>query len=72
MSRLNGDRSRFNRVRKARMHNRTRVRAVKKALENFAYFDADLIKQVEAQGKPVHVGESSKQQVDARVIPATK
>jgi len=33
MSRINGDRSRFNRVRKARMHNRTRIRAVKKALE---------------------------------------
>jgi hypothetical protein len=33
MSRINGDRSRFNRVRKARMHNRTRIRAIKKALE---------------------------------------
>jgi hypothetical protein len=33
MSQKNGDRSRFNRVRKARMHNRTRIRAIKKALE---------------------------------------
>jgi hypothetical protein len=42
------------------------------ALENFAYFDADLVRQVEAQGKPVHVAESSKLQVDVRVIPAAK
>ena len=42
------------------------------ALESFAYFDADLIKQVEAQGKLVHVAESSKLQVDVRVIPAAK
>jgi hypothetical protein len=40
------------------------------ALESFAYFDADLIKQVEAQGKPVHVSESSKLQIDVRAIPA--
>jgi hypothetical protein len=33
MSQKNGDRSRYNRVRKARMHNRSRIRAVKKALE---------------------------------------
>jgi hypothetical protein len=42
------------------------------ALESFAYFDPDLIKQVEAQGKVVHVPESSKLQVDVRVIPAAK
>jgi hypothetical protein len=41
-------------------------------LENFAYFDLDLIKQVESQGKPVHVNESSKLQIDVRVIPAAK
>jgi hypothetical protein len=42
------------------------------ALESYGYFDADLIKQVEAQGKVVHVSESSKLQVDVRVIPAAK
>jgi hypothetical protein len=42
------------------------------ALENFAYFDPDLIKQVESLGRPLHVGESSMQNVDLRVIPATK
>lgn len=41
-------------------------------LESFGYFDADLLKQVEASGKPVHVGESNKLQVDVRVIPAVK
>jgi hypothetical protein len=33
MSRINGDRSRYNRVRKARMHNRTRIRGIRKAME---------------------------------------
>jgi len=32
MSRTNGDRSRFNRRRKARMHDRARIRDVRKAL----------------------------------------
>jgi hypothetical protein len=32
MSRINGDRSRYNRVRKTRMHARTRIRAIQKAL----------------------------------------
>jgi len=41
-------------------------------LENFAYFDADLVKQAEPSGKPIHVAESSKQQVDVRAIPAPK
>jgi hypothetical protein len=42
------------------------------ALENFAYFDPELIKQVESQGKLIHVNESSKLQVDVKVIPAAK
>jgi hypothetical protein len=32
MSRLNGDRSRHNRVRKSRMHQRERIRAIQKEL----------------------------------------
>ena len=32
MSRTNGDRSRFNRLRKARMHDRARIRVLRKAL----------------------------------------
>jgi len=41
------------------------------ALDNFAYFDPDLIKQSEAKGKAVHVEESAKLKVDTRVIPET-
>ena len=33
MSRRNGDRSRFNRVRKTRMHERARIRGLRKKLE---------------------------------------
>jgi hypothetical protein len=32
MSRLNGDRSRYNRVRKSKMHQRERIRAIQKEL----------------------------------------
>jgi hypothetical protein len=42
------------------------------ALENNAYFDPELIKQVEKQGKPIHIGESSKADVELRSIPASK
>jgi len=41
------------------------------ALDNFAYFDPDLIKQSESKGKAVHVEESAKLKVDTRVIPET-
>jgi len=33
MSRANGDRSRFNRLRKARLHDRARIRDLRKALK---------------------------------------
>jgi hypothetical protein len=33
MSRKNGDRARFNRQRKAKMHDRTRIREMRKALQ---------------------------------------
>jgi hypothetical protein len=41
-------------------------------LESFGYFDPDLLKQSEPLAKAIHIAESSKQQVDVRVIPATK
>jgi hypothetical protein len=42
------------------------------ALESNAFFDPELIKQVEVQGKPIHVGESSKIDVEVRAIPMVK
>src|SRR5688572_5320 len=38
-------------------------------LENFGYFDAELVKQSELSGKPVHVGESARIAVETKVIP---
>jgi hypothetical protein len=40
------------------------------ALENYGYFDPDVIRRVEALGKPVQVGESSKLAVEGKVIPS--
>ena len=40
------------------------------ALDPFAYFDPDLLKQYEQKGRPVHIAESSKETVDVRMIPA--
>ena len=40
------------------------------ALENFGYFDPEVLRQSEALGKAVRVGEASKQAVEARIIPA--
>ena len=39
-------------------------------IENFGYFDPDVIRRAEALGKPVHVGESSKLSVEGKIIPA--
>ena len=39
-------------------------------LENYGYFDPDVMRRAEAQGKPVHVGESSKLAVEGKIIPA--
>jgi len=39
-------------------------------LENYGYFDPDVMRHAEALGKPVHIGESSKLAVEARIIPA--
>ncbi len=41
------------------------------ALEQFAYFDSDLVQRYEPQAKPVHVTESGKLTVEVSVIPAT-
>ena len=40
------------------------------AIEQFAYFDPELLKRFESQGKPVHVTESSRETVDVKMIPA--
>jgi hypothetical protein len=38
-------------------------------LENYGYFDSDVMRRAEALGKPVHVGESSKLVVEGKIIP---
>jgi hypothetical protein len=40
------------------------------ALENYGYFDPDVMRRAETLGKPVHVGESSKLAVEGKIIPA--
>jgi hypothetical protein len=40
------------------------------SLENFGYFDPDVMRRAETLGKPVHVGESSKLAVEGKIIPA--
>jgi len=37
-------------------------------LENFGYFDAELVKQSELSGKPVHVDESAKITIETKLI----
>ena len=39
-------------------------------IEPFSYFDPDVLKQYETHGKPVQIGESSKETADMRIIPA--
>ena len=39
------------------------------AIENYSYFDRDVLSQYESQGKPVHVQESSKETIELKVIP---
>jgi protocatechuate 3,4-dioxygenase beta subunit len=40
------------------------------AIDPYAYFDPEVLKQFESQGKPVHIAESAKENVDVRLIPA--
>jgi len=40
------------------------------AIDPYVYFDPDVLKQFESKGKPVHVAESAKENVDVRIIPA--
>ena len=40
------------------------------AIEEYAYFDSDLLRAYEDRGKPVSVSESSNQTVDVKIIPA--
>jgi len=39
-------------------------------LEPYAYYDKEVLARFEQQGKPVRIGESSKQDVEVRIIPA--
>jgi hypothetical protein len=40
------------------------------ALDSYAYFDPDVLKQFESKGTPVHIVESANENIDVRVIPA--
>jgi protocatechuate 3,4-dioxygenase beta subunit len=42
------------------------------AMEPFAYFDSDFVRQSEQKGKPVSISESSKITAEVKVIPATQ
>jgi hypothetical protein len=42
------------------------------ALEENGYFDADLMRSLEALGKPASVGENDQLDIDVKVIPAIK
>jgi hypothetical protein len=39
------------------------------AIDPYSYFDPDVLKQFESKGKPIHVAESAKENVDVQVIP---
>jgi hypothetical protein len=41
-------------------------------LEPFAYFDPDLLKQYEPQGRLIHIQEASRTAVEAKLIPASR
>ena len=40
------------------------------AIDPYAYFDPDLLKQYESKGKPVHIAESAKENVSVQIISA--
>jgi len=40
------------------------------AIDPYSYFDPEVLKQFESKGKPVHIAESAKENVDVRLIPA--
>jgi hypothetical protein len=40
-------------------------------IEPFSYFDADILRQYEQQGKVVHARESAREQVEMKIIPAS-
>jgi hypothetical protein len=42
------------------------------AIESFAYFDENLLRQSERQGVAVHVEESSRERVEVTLIPARR
>ena len=42
------------------------------SLESYGYFDPQVLKEAEPLAKLLHVAESSKQQLDVRIIPASK
>jgi len=42
------------------------------AIENYSYFDRDVLAQYESQGKPVRIQESSKETFELKIIPARR
>jgi hypothetical protein len=40
------------------------------ALDPYAYFDPDVMRQFESKGKPVHIAESAKENVNVQLIPS--
>ena len=40
------------------------------AIDPYSYFDPDVMKQFESKGRPIHIAESAKENVDVRVISA--
>ena len=40
-------------------------------IEQFSYFDPEVLKQFEDKGRPIHIVESAKEMVELRLIPAT-
>jgi len=42
------------------------------AMEPFAYFDSDFVRQSEQKGKPVSISEASKVTAEVKVIPAAQ
>jgi len=41
-------------------------------IEPFSYFDADVLRPYEQQGKPVHIQENSRETVEVKIIPVTQ
>jgi hypothetical protein len=40
------------------------------AIEQFSYYDSDVVQRFESKGKPIHVNESDKANAEVKIIPA--